>query len=162
MHEEDTLLRSTRGIAYLAIAPCILLSAAVWFTSDSIGILIANLFQVYFSILMLFLSVYIWSLKPNFEEQYKSQLKIIATKLILLVFLGITLSISTNPAWGIGFLMFGFYLIRFIRFYYSIFQVISKTYIDLLNRISIILCICLMLIFAYWLNPYSNPLETNI
>ena len=83
MHEEDTLLRSTRGIAYLTIAPCILLSAAVWFTSDSIGILIANLFQVYFSILMLFLSVYIWSLKPNFEEQYKSQLKIIATKLIL-------------------------------------------------------------------------------
>ena len=41
MHEEDILLRSTRGIAYLAIAPCILLSAAVWFTSDSVGIAIA-------------------------------------------------------------------------------------------------------------------------
>ena len=41
MHDEDILLRSIRGTAYLAIAPCILLSAAVWFTSDSIGIAIA-------------------------------------------------------------------------------------------------------------------------
>ena len=162
MHDEDTLLRSTRGIAYLTIAPCILLSSAVWFTSDSIGMLIANLFQVYFSILMLFISASMWHLKSSFEEQHKNQLKIIAMKVILLALIGVTLSVSINPAWGIGFLMFGFYLIRFIRFYYSIFQDISKTYIDLLNRISIILCICLMLIFTYWLNPYSNPLEINI
>ena len=48
MHEEDILLRAIRGTAYLAIAPCILLSAAGWFTSDSTGIVIANLFHVYF------------------------------------------------------------------------------------------------------------------
>ena len=162
MHDEDILLRSTRGIAYLAIAPCIFLSAAVWFTSDSIGIFIAHLFQVYFSVLLLFLFCNIWSFKSNFEDQHKSQLKIIATILIFLTLTGITLTISVNPAWGIGFLMLGFYLFRFVRFYYSIFEVISNTYIDLFNRISIILCICLMLIFTYWLNPYSNPLETYI
>jgi hypothetical protein len=162
MHDEDTLLRSTRGIAYLAIAPCVFLSAAVWFTSDSIGIVIANLFQVYFSILLLLLFGYIWSLKSNFGEQYKSQLEIMAIMPILLALSGIILNIFTNPAWGIGFLMMGFYLSRFVRFYFSVFKIISKTYIDLLNRISIILCICLMLIFTYWLNPYSNPLETYI
>ena len=162
MHDEDILLRSTRGFAYLAIAPCILLSAAVWFTSDSIGIVIANLFQVYFSILLLFLFGNIWSIKSNFGEEYNGQLKKMALIPILLALLGIALTVFINPAWGVGFLMIGFYSSRFIRFYYSIFKVISKPYIDLLNRISIILCICLMLIFAYWLNPYSNPLEAYI
>ena len=162
MHDEDILLRSIRGTAYLAIAPCILLSAAVWFTSDSTGIVIANLFHVYFCILLFFVFGKIWSLQSNFEEQYKSQLKKIALMPIFLALLGIALTVFINPAWGVGFLMISFYLTRFIRFYYSIFKVISKTYIDLLNRISIILCICLMLIFTYWLNPYSNPLEAYI
>ena len=162
MHDEDILLRSIRGTAYLAIAPCILLSAAVWFTSDSTGILIANLFHAYFCILLFFVFGKIWSLQSNFEEQYKSQLRKMALIPILLALLGIALTLSINPAWGVGFLMIGFYLSRFIRFYYSIFKVISKPYLDLLNRISIILCICLMLIFTYWLNPYSNPLEAYI
>ena len=162
MHDEDILLRSIRGTAYLAIAPCILLSAAVWFTSDSIGIRIAYIFQFYFSFLLFYLSGQIWSIKSNFKEQYKSQLRKMALIPILLALLGIALTLSINPAWGVGFLMIGFYSSRFIRFYYSIFKVISKPYIDLLNRISIILCICLMLIFTYWLNPYSNPLEAYI
>ena len=162
MHDEDILLRSTRGIAYLAIAPCIFLSAAVWFTSDSVGKVIANLFQVYFSTLLFFIFGNIWFLKSNFGEEYNIQLKKMALIPILLALLGIALTIFINPAWGAGFLMIGFYMSRFIRFYYSIFKIISKTYIDLLNRISIILCICLMLIFTYWLNPYSNPLETYI
>ena len=72
MHEEDILLRSIRGTAYLAIAPCILLSSAVWFTSDSTGIVIANLFHVYFCILLFFIFGKILSLQSNFEEQYKS------------------------------------------------------------------------------------------
>ena len=162
MHEEDILLRSTRGIAYLAIAPCILLSAAVWFTSDSIGIAIAYIFQFYFSFLLFYLFGRIWSIKSNFGEQYNSQLKEMALIPILLALIVIALTVSINSAWGVGFLMIGFYLSRFVKFYYSIFKVISKPYIDLLNRISIILCICLMLIFAYWLNPYSNPLEAYI
>ena len=76
--------------------------------------------------------------------------------------IGIILTLYMNPAWGIAFLMVGFYLFRFIRFYFLIFQTISHTYIDLFNRISIILCICLMLILTYWLNPYSNPIEAYI
>ena len=76
--------------------------------------------------------------------------------------IGGVFTLYINPAWGIGFLMIGFYFSRFARSYFSIFTVISLTYIDLFNRISIILCICLMLIFTYWLNPYSNPIETYI
>ena len=157
MHEEDILLRSTRGIAYLAIAPCILLSAAVWFTSDSIGIAIAYIFQFYFSFLLFYLFGQIWFVKSNFGEQYNRQLKELALMPILLDLIGSGLTVYKNSAWGVGFIMIGLYLSRFVKFYYSIFKVISKPYIDLLNRISIILCICLMLIFTYWLNPYSNP-----
>ena len=93
---------------------------------------------------------------------HQSQLKKMAFIPILLALFGVSLTVFINPAWGVGFLMIGFYSSRFIRFYYSIFKVFSKAYIDLLNRISIILCICLMLIFTYWLNPYSNPLEAYI
>ena len=84
MQDEDILLRSIRGTAYLAIAPCILLSAAVWFTSDSIGIVIAYLFQFFFSILLFFVFGKIWSLQSNFEEQYKSELIKLALIPILL------------------------------------------------------------------------------
>ena len=89
MQDEDILLRSIQGKAYLAIAPCILLSAAVWFTSDSTGILIANLFHAYFCILLFFVFGKIWSLQSNFEEQNKSQLRKIALIPILLALLGI-------------------------------------------------------------------------
>ena len=127
MHEEDILLRSTRGKAYLAIAPCSLLSAAVWFTSDSIGIVIANLFHIYFSILLFFLFGKIWFLQSNFGEQYKSQLRKMALIPVLLALLGIALTLSINPAWGVGFLMIGFYSSRFIRFYYSIFKLFTSS-----------------------------------
>ena len=162
MHEEDILLRSIRGIAYLAIAPCIFLSAAVWFTSDSIGIVIANLFQVYFSIFLLFLFGNIWSFKFYFKDGYESQLIKIAITLLFLTLISAILTIYINPAWGIGFLMVGVYLTRLVIFNHSIFKEFSKIYIDLFNRISIILCICLMLIFTYWLNPYTNPIATYI
>ena len=80
----------------------------------------------------------------------------------LLAFLGVLLTLYLNPAWGIGFLTVGFYLFRFVRISFLIFQDLSISYLDLFNRISIILCICLVLIFTYWLNPYSNPIEIYI
>ena len=128
MHDEDILLRSIRGTAYLAIAPCILLSAAVWFTSDSTGIVIANLFHVYFCILLFFVFGKIWSLQSNFEEQYKSQLRKMALIPILLALLGIALTLSINPAWGVGFLMIGFYTSRLITVSYTHLTLPTKAY----------------------------------
>tara|TARA_B100000401_G_scaffold249791_1_gene169628 strand:+ start:200 stop:688 length:489 start_codon:yes stop_codon:yes gene_type:complete len=162
MHDEDILLRSNRGFAYLCVAPCILFSAAVWFTPNSAGIVIAHAFQIYFSILLFYLSISVWSTKANFDESYISELKTIAIVPVLLAMLGAFLTLYANPAWGIGFLTVGFYLFRFVRFSFLIFQDISIPYLDLFNRISIILCICLVLIFTYWLNPYSNPIEIYI
>ena len=35
----------------------------------------------------------------------------------------------------------------------------SKEDIALINKISVMLCICLMIMLAYWLNPYTEPLK---
>jgi len=32
-------------------------------------------------------------------------------------------------------------------------------YLGLINRITVMLCICIMVMLAYWLNPYSEPLK---
>ena len=32
-------------------------------------------------------------------------------------------------------------------------------YSGLINRIIVMLCICIMVMLAYWLNPYSEPLK---
>ena len=162
MHDEDIFLRSNKGFAYLCVAPCILFSAAVWFTPNSAGIVIAHTFQVYFSILLFYLSLRVWSLRDNFDGRYSKELKMIAIAPALLAFLGVLLTLYLCPAWGIGFLMVGFYLFRFVRISFFIFQDLSISYLDLFNRISIILCICLVLIFTYWLNPYSKPIEIYI
>ena len=115
MHDEDIFLRSNKGFAYLCVAPCILFSAAVWFTPNSAGIVIAHTFQVYFSILLFYLSLRVWSLRDNFDGRYSKELKLIAIAPALLAFLGVLLTLYLNPAWGIGFLTVGFYLFRFVR-----------------------------------------------
>ena len=115
MHDEDIFLRSNKGFAYLCIAPCILFSAAVWFTPNSAGIVIAHTFQIYFSILLFYLSLRVWSLRDNFDGRYSKELKMIAIAPALLAFLGVLLTLYLNPAWGIGFLTIGFYLFRFVR-----------------------------------------------
>jgi hypothetical protein len=40
----------------------------------------------------------------------------------------------------------------------SMVAVFPNNFQDLINKISIILCICLMLILTYWINPYTYPL----
>ena len=56
-------------------------------------------------------------------------------------------------------LLFAVYTSRHIKYITSIYSALDKNYVDLINKISIILCICLMLILVFWLNPYTNPIE---
>ena len=55
MKDEDVLFRSIKGISYISISPLILLSASLWFTPDSLAIVLAHLAQLYFSVLLFFL-----------------------------------------------------------------------------------------------------------
>jgi len=51
------------------------------------------------------------------------------------------------------------YGIRHVKVINNQINKLEQPYVVLIDKISIILCICLMVILTYWLNPYTNPIE---
>ena len=158
MQDEDVVFRSFKGIAFISIAPLIALSASLWFTSDSVAYFLAHLGQIYFSIILFFLFGNIWSIR-NFESsKYKEELTLISFIPPSTAILGAFLTVYINPAWGTAFLLSVVYLARHLTLIKSMVSIFPNNFQDLINKISIILCICLMLILTYWINPYTYPL----
>ena len=158
MKDEDVLFRSIKGISYISIAPLILLTASLWFTPDNLAMVLAHLAQLYFSVLLFFLFGNIWSIKGK-KNVVISKLTYISLMPVLFAIVGGVLTFFINPIWGISFLLCAVYASRHFQYVTSITKTLNKNYVDLINKISIILCICLMLILVYWLNPYTNPIE---
>ena len=158
MKDEDVLFRSIKGISYISIAPLILLTASLWFTPDNLAMITAHLAQLYFSVLLFFLFGNIWSIKGK-KNVLVSKLTYISLMPVLFAIVGGVLTFFINPIWGISFLLCAVYASRHFQYVTSITKTLNKNYVDLINKISIILCICLMLILVYWLNPYTNPIE---
>jgi hypothetical protein len=158
MKDEDVLFRSIKGISYISIAPLIILTASLWFTPDNLAVVLAHLAQLYFSVLLFFLFGNIWSIKDK-KNVIVSKLTYIALMPVLFAIVGGVLTFFINPIWGISFLLCAVYASRHFQYVTSITKTLNKNYVDLINKISIILCICLMLILVYWLNPYTNPIE---
>jgi len=158
MKDEDVLFRSIKGISYISISPLILLTASLWFTPDNLAVVLAHLAQLYFSVFLLFLFGNMWSIRANSNELV-SKLANLSLLPLLIAIAGGTLTFLVNPIWGISFLLFAVYTSRHIKYITSIYSALDKNYVDLINKISIILCICLMLILVFWLNPYTNPIE---
>ena len=158
MQDEDVVFRSFKGIAFISIAPLIALSASLWFTSDSVAYFLAHLGQIYFSIILFFLFGNIWSIR-NFESsKYKKELTLISFIPPSTAILGAFLTVYINPGWGTAFLLSVVYLARHLTLIKSMVFIFPNNFQDLINKISIILCICLMLILTYWINPYTYPL----
>ncbi|MDB3880891.1 hypothetical protein N9346_01970 [Gammaproteobacteria bacterium] len=158
MKDEDVLFRSIKGISYISIAPLIVLTASLWFTPDNLAMVLAHLAQLYFSVLLFFLFGNIWSIKGK-KNVLASKLTYISLMPVLFAIVGGVLTSFVTPIWGISFLLCAVYASRHFQYVTSITKTLNKNYVDLINKISIILCICLMLILVYWLNPYTNPIE---
>ena len=158
MKDEDVLFRSIKGISYISIAPLIVLTASLWFTPDNLAMVLAHLAQLYFSVLLFFLFGNIWSIKGK-KNVLGSKLTYISLMPVLFAIVGGVLTFFVTPIWGISFLLCAVYASRHFQYVTSITKTLNKNYVDLINKISIILCICLMLILVYWLNPYTNPIE---
>ena len=158
MKDEDVLFRSIKGISYISISPLILLTASLWFTPDNLAVVLAHLAQLYFSVFLLFLFGNMWSIRANSNELV-SKLANLSLLPLLIAIAGGTLTFLVNPIWGISFLLFAVYTSRHIKYITSTYSALDKNYVDLINKISIILCICLMLILVFWLNPYTNPIK---
>ena len=158
MKDEDVLFRSIKGISYISISPLILLTASLWFTPDNLAVVLAHLAQLYFSVFLLFLFGNMWSIRANSNELV-SKLANLSLLPLLIAIAGGALTFFVNPIWGISSLLFAVYTSRHIKYITSIYSALDRNYVDLINKISIILCICLMLILVFWLNPYTNPIE---
>ena len=100
----------------------------------------------------------IWSIKGK-KNVLVSKLTFISVMPVLFAIVGGVLTFFINSVWGISFLLCAVYASRHFQYVTSITKTLDKNYVDLINKISIILCICLMLILVYWLNPYTKPIE---
>ena len=108
MKDEDVLFRSIKGISYISISPLILLTASLWFTPDSLAVVLAHLAQLYFSVLLLFLFGNMWSIRGNSNELV-SKLANLSLLPLLIATVGGTLTFLVNPIWGISSLLFAVY-----------------------------------------------------
>ena len=158
MQDEDVLFRSFRGIAYSASAPLIFLSASLWFTSDEAAPYLAHLGQIYFSIILFFLSGTLWSLRYFDNSKFHKEFTSLAMTFFAIAIIGYFFTFYFNPAWGISFLLLFTYSTRHIKSINEMISFLQDQYQDLINKISIILCICLLLILTFWINPYTYPL----
>lgn len=158
MSDENVLFRSFRGVAYTSITPFILLTSSLWFSNDETALLLAHIAQVYYSIFLYSLTGIIWGLRSTQKDQV-STLSYIAFLPFVAGSIGAVTSLFFTPAWGIGMLLFMTYFSRHLRSINSQISKLQKPYADLIDKISIILCICLMIILTFWLNPYTDPLK---
>jgi ABC-type multidrug transport system permease subunit len=159
MKDHDVLFRSIRGIAYISVGPLILLTSSLWFTDDKTAYILAHLAQVYFSVLLFFLCGSIWSFRNYDNNHYKSRITVISLIPLAVAIIGAFFSIFINPAWGILLILVFTFGIRHLKIINSMISLFDDSYNNLFDKISIILCICLVLIFTYWVNPYTYPLK---
>ena len=159
MKDHDVLFRSIQGIAYISVGPLILLTASLWFTNDESAYILAHLAQIYFSVLMFFLCGSIWSFRNYDNNHYKSRIIIISLIPLAVAVIGAFFSIFINPAWGILLILVSTFSARHLKIINSMISLFDDSYNNLFDKISIILCICLVLILTYWVNPYTYPLE---
>jgi hypothetical protein len=83
----------------------------------------------------------------------------LASNSILIAILSFFLSYYLNPAWGLGLILFGVLILNQYPLPAELNHKFPPWYLGLINRITVMLCICIMVMLAYWLNPYTEPLK---
>jgi len=160
MVSNEIFLKSSKGLLYLSIFPAIFLSALVWFSNNSIGIIIAHCFQIYFCAFLSFISGYLGSLeKSGDDDSFWKSSTLFVFLLLLIMITSLIIYITFSPAWSIGFSFTCIFCLRHYRFSKNFKDLFPASLRELINKISVMLCICLMVMLAYWLNPYTEPLK---
>jgi len=160
MNDEHQLKNLSERIAYIWMFPIVGLTTAVWFTKDSYAILIAHSFQLVCCLFLFFIAGYIFSLMNKSSlVSFKSSMLFLISNSILIAFLSFFLSYYFSPVWGLGLMLFGVLLLNQYPLSAELNHKFPPWYLGLINRITVMLCICIMVMLAYWLNPYSEPLK---
>ena len=160
MNSKNLRERYFTGRVYIALSPVIFLAAIVWFTPDLIAIKLAHCFQVYLSLLLFFSCSYLLSQARIPASLFSKELALsLALILLILVIGGGVLTYYLNPVYGLSFLLICLFVLALFKFSnYSKAQ-IPYWFKELIRKGNIMLCICLIVMLGYWLNPYSEPLS---
>ena len=160
MNTSNLRERYFKGKVYTSLSPVIFLTALVWFTPDLLAIKVAHSFQVYLSLLLFFSSSYLWSqsrIKTSILS--RNQALGLATIFLFSAPLGGVLTFFLNPVYGLSLIltiMLGLFFFRVPNQTETKFPYWFK---ELILKSNIMLCICLIVMLAYWLNPYTVPLN---
>ena len=148
-------IKSTYG--YLGFTPFALLSVTPWIIGGKIGET-AIIFQIaYGSIILSFLAGIPWGWRDDQPEQNKNLsigiiYSLIACSMLILIYLDMILSALIIS------------LISFQSFYYFEkstydFKHKHEDYKKFRRMLSLLVAISFLISTAYWINPYSNPLN---
>ena len=143
MNTNDLRERYFKGRAYIALAPAILFASSVWFTPNVLAAKLGHIFQVYISLLSIFPS---------------NTARCLSFVLLFIILVSCILTLYLNPAYGLGFILTGL-LVLFFGISANLKQEPPPWFKQLIRKSNIMLCICLIVMIAYWLNPYSQPLN---
>ena len=148
-------IKSTYG--YIGFIPFALLSITPWITGGYIGEA-AIIFQIaYGSIILSFLAGISWGWRDDQPQQKKNLLigiiySLISCSMLILIYLNMILFALLIS------------VISFQSFYYFEkstydFKYKHEDYQKLRRMLSLLVAISFLISIAYWINPYSNPLN---
>ena len=160
MDSNNLRQRYFTGRVYVALSPLILLTALVWFTPDWLAIQLGYVFQIYLTLLLTFSSSYLLTqsriLNPLLAKRFSLTL---ALKLLVLAFGGGSLTYYFNSVYGLSFLLAGLLVLFLFKLSKDSEVQIPSWFKELVRKGNIMICICLIVMIGYWLNPYSDPLS---
>ena len=156
MNTGDLIERNIKGKLLLFLSPLVLLTSMVWFTSDFTAQKLAYLFQIYLSLTLCFISGFLWSQSGLFKV---ANLRYLGSIILLVTLSSGFLSILLIPVYGLIMILILLLGIRFLQLPDRIKTIFPLWFLQLVNKINVMICICILLMLTYWLNPYSNPLS---
>ncbi len=156
MNTGDLIERNIKGKLLLFLSPLVLLTSMVWFTSDFTAQKLAYLFQIYLSLTLCFISGFLWSQSGLFKV---ANLRYLGSIILFVTLSSGFLSILLIPVYGLIMILILLLGIRFLQLPDRIKTIFPVWFLQLVNKINVMICICILLMLAYWLNPYSNPLS---
>ena len=160
MNSNNLRERYFKGRVYIALTPAILFASCVWFTPNLVAIKLAHGFQLYFSLLLCLASSYLWSQSKItvsiFPENFAFRMALV---LLITTVGGGLLTLYVNPVYGLSLILTAL-LSLFLFGLPDQTKVQSPFWFkELIRKSNIMLCICLIVMLAYWLNPYTEPLN---
>ena len=160
MNSNNLRERYFKGRVYIILSPVILLASCVWFTPNMVAVKLAHAFQLYLSLLLFFASSYLWTQSKITASIFPLNFAFRLALIFLLIAVGGgLLTFYLNPAYGLSLFLVGLLNLLFFGLPDNTKIQSPFWFKELVRKINIMLCICLIVMLAYWLNPYTEPLN---